>query len=88
MTEEQRRVTLWVLAVAGWLYAIAAATWDTVDDHSPAILRLTVILSMGVAIATGAALGRMQSVKTLTQVFNAGMLVHRSDDHEDKGDDQ
>lgn len=88
MTEEQRRITLWVLSICGWLYAVAAATWDALDDAAPSILRLTVILSMGVAIATGAALGRMQSVRTLTQVFHAGMIADGKSDEKSEGDDR
>jgi hypothetical protein len=92
MNETVRRVALWVVAIGGWGWAVGAATWavfvfDPNHGHfAPQWLSLSVFLSMGFAIAAGAAIGRINSVRTLTAIFNAGMLAKQADDDKEENE--
>jgi hypothetical protein len=71
----------------------AVANFDPQEHRfAPQWVVLSIILLMGGAIAAGAALGRMHSVRTLTKVFNAGVFVGEeidgSDDDKSEGDDK
>lgn len=97
MKEEVRRILLTVMAVGGWLAALGIGVWAVMNfdpqkhRFAPQWVTLSIIILMGTAIAAGAALGRMQSVRTLTKVFNAGVFVGEEIDGKDnkgEGDDK
>jgi hypothetical protein len=83
MNETVRRVILWIVSLGGWSWAIGAATWavlefDPSEGHfAPQWLSLSVFLSMGFAIAAGVTIGRLNSVRTLSDIFRAGTLSER-----------
>lgn len=79
-----------ILAVGGWLGAFGLGVFDALmfspsdGNFAPSWLLPTVILLMGVAIASGAALGRVRSVETLSKVFHAGQIA--ADDEKEPND--
>lgn len=81
MNETMKRVTLWIVSVGGWLYAVGTACWATLEydpnhgNFAPQWMGLSVFLSMGFAIASGVSLGRINSVRTLARIFQSGMSV-------------
>jgi hypothetical protein len=85
MNETARRIALWTTALGGWGYAVGCAVWAMLefdpagDDFLPPWVTLSVFLAMGCAIAAGVALGRINSVRTLSKVFDAGMISARID---------
>lgn len=98
MNETVKRVALWVISLGGWSWAIGAATWAVLEfdpskgNFAPQWLSLSVFLSMGFAIAAGVSLGRINSVRTLAQIFQAGMDTaeraqrKRQEEHNDERD--
>jgi hypothetical protein len=93
MKEEHRRIALVVIAVGGWLGALGIAVWAVANFNpqhgrfAPQWVTLSIIILMGSAIAAGVAAGRMNSVRALTKVFNAGMLVGQEVDGKRDGED-
>lgn len=81
--ETVKRVTLWVLSIGGWAWAVGTATWaileyDPQHGHfAPQWMSLSVFLSMGIAIAAGVSIGRFNSVHSLARIFEAGMLTSK-----------
>lgn len=94
MTETIKRIALRAVAVGGWLYAIAISTWATLNfdpsagRFAPQWMTLSVFLAMGFAIASGVALGRITSVRTLVNIFNAGMSSQNGGKDNGKDDDK
>lgn len=90
MREEVRRVMLLVVAIGGWLSALVITAWTIVnydDPYSrPHWVTLAVIILMGAGIAAGAAVGRMNNVRTLAKVFNAGMYAQDERDQKRRDD--
>lgn len=88
MNETVKRVALWVVALGGWGWAVGAATWAVIEfdpskgHFAPQWLSLSVFLSMGFAIAAGVSIGRIHSVRTLTAIFQAGMMAKKIEDEE------
>lgn len=89
MSETFKRVALWVLSLGGWGWAIGVATWAIIEfdpQHgrfAPQWTSLSVFLSMGVAIAAGVSIGRINSVRTLARIFDAGMMAQKVRDEKD-----
>lgn len=94
MNETVRRTLLWVASLVGWSYTVAIATWATVNfdpskgHFAPQWVGLSAFISMGIAIAAGVTLGRMSSLRTLAQIFEAGMIAQRLEDEKAKDDDE
>ena len=93
MNETYRRVALWIVSLGGWSWAISIAVWATVNfdpsqgRFAPQWASLSVFLAMGMAIAAGVSLGRISSTRSLTRIFEAGMMAQRLNDDEDEDDE-
>lgn len=95
MNETCRRIVLWTVSLGGWGYAVGMAIWATLEydpQHgrfAPQWMTLSVFLSMGFALAAGVAVGRINSVRTLSRIFDAGMLAQEvRDAKRDKRDEK
>lgn len=93
MNETGKRVFLWTVSVVGWLWAVGVATWAVLEFNpqaghfAPQWASLSVFLAMGFAIAAGVSLGRINSVRTLARIFDAGMMAQKVRD-ESRNDDR
>lgn len=94
MSEEVRRVIAWVLACGGWIASFVLALYASLNfdpstgDFAPAWFTPTEIILIGIAIASGTALGRMRSVETITKVFRAGTMAALEDEETQKKKDE
>lgn len=72
--EEWRRIITITLTYFGWGGAFVTSLWMTITDRSGDDgWRLLVIVFVGVAIAAGAALGRIRLTEAILGAFRAGM---------------
>jgi hypothetical protein len=83
--EEKRRILVLSLAVAAWLGSFGMAIWGALEfdpsagHFAPQWYTAVVIILIGMAVATGAALGRIRSVDTLTRIFEAGIMAAQNE---------
>ena len=81
MTEQQRRAAATWLTYIGWWGAFILLLIDEIAvnaDPNSRVARgmgILIVLLIGVAIAAGAARGRMRLTDTITSVFEAGMNI-------------
>jgi hypothetical protein len=72
--EEWRRTITVVLTYSGWGGAFGLSLWMTLSGRSGDDgWRLLVIVFVGIAIAAGAALGRIRLTEAILGAFRAGM---------------